>query len=213
MALNSICATACSSAKRPSGVPRPRRGNWRGETRRGRSGRPGAPMGSGDASASTRKRPSAKACAALAVAASLAAGSANSRQRCAEANRHVAAVVSTVVSVPARLLCQSWTQLQHCGGWRTAEEPSRAQADCASPERRNRSVRAKYMRVSRALLGAHRAPRERTPAPLARAGSTAGVQAAKRSRLCGGSRPGGAGSWRYPNARIPDRADRSAPRR
>ena len=46
MALNSMCATACSSAARPSGVCGERRGTWCGDTRRGRAGRPGSAGGS-----------------------------------------------------------------------------------------------------------------------------------------------------------------------
>src|SRR6478752_10451733 len=58
IALNSICATACSSAARPSGVPRPRVGTSRGATSAGLSGRPATHSSEGaGASARTDSAP------------------------------------------------------------------------------------------------------------------------------------------------------------
>ena len=46
MALNSMCATACSSAARPPASNALRAGNWAGDTSGGRCGQPGRPAGS-----------------------------------------------------------------------------------------------------------------------------------------------------------------------
>src|SRR6185312_7846301 len=90
IALNSICATACTKAARPSGVPRPRCGTWRALTSCGFAGRPGAPMGSGDGAAgSGRSSPDCTAAHAAWVRRSFSAGSVAARQALAAAWRLV----------------------------------------------------------------------------------------------------------------------------
>src|SRR6185437_1527664 len=90
IALNSICATACTKAARPSGVPRPRCGTWRALTSCGFAGRPGAPMGSGDGAAgSGRNSPDCTATHTAWVRPSFSAGSVAARQAWAAAWRFV----------------------------------------------------------------------------------------------------------------------------
>src|SRR5690606_20077359 len=81
MALSSMWAIACRNAARPSSLPSPRRGRWRGCTSFGRGGRPGMRIGSGGgASPGRTMSPRAKAAAYSWVSATLRAGSASSRQ-------------------------------------------------------------------------------------------------------------------------------------
>src|SRR5690625_3979247 len=84
MALNSIWATACTSAARPSARASGRLGGLRGATRCGRAGRPGAPIGSGaTAAGSASSTPRNTSCHAACVSRHFSAGSAQSRQRLA----------------------------------------------------------------------------------------------------------------------------------
>src|SRR6185437_9722686 len=90
IALNSMCATACTRAARPSALPSPRCGSLRALTSSGFDGRPGGPIGSGGGElGSARSSPARKACQVSWVRRSLSDGSVASRQRLAAAWRSV----------------------------------------------------------------------------------------------------------------------------
>src|SRR5690606_32868221 len=87
MALNSMWAMACRKAALPSTLPRPRCGTSRGITSRGRSGRPGTPIGSGaGASSGITRSPARKAAASSCVRRTFSAGSRIARHSWAASN-------------------------------------------------------------------------------------------------------------------------------